>query len=341
MTALATYPPASNGVASFDASLQLGRSEPLAVGLKRVAMEQFELAAGGYFDGEEQFGHAVHQSRKAIKRVRSLIRLVRGELSDKVYAFEDRSLRETGRAVSEVRSSAAVVDSATMIRDLYGSLLADGTFEEMMARLSLRRDLIETHALEDPNLVGRVVRNLERAYGRYASWPTDPEARQVYKLGIRNSYKAIGPGLRSTYGRGRQEMVSAYSKPSAHSFHVWRKRAKYLRHQMEFLAPLWPEVIVGTAMTLERLGLVLGEEHDLAELMALLVDRPELCPNPRERSLFAALAQQRRSELHIAAEILGRRVYAEKPGSLASRFGEYWESRQLAIGGALDTIVVY
>lgn len=304
-------------------------------------MDQLELAASGYFDSETQFGSAVHESRKSIKRTRSLLRLVRGELPDRIYDYEDGSLRGTGRMVSEVRAAAAVVDAASMIRDLYGDLLADNTFLEMIHRLSQRRDIIELRALEDPHLVARLVRNLERAYNRYAAWPTDEDAREVYGMGIRDSFEAISRGLRTTYKTGRVEMFQAYEAPSAHRFHEWRKRAKYLRHQMEFLAPLWPEVIVGMAVTLERLGQILGEEHDLAELLALLVGRPDLCPDPRERSLFKALAAQRRSELHTAAEILGRRIYAEKPGSLDHRFGEYWDSRQLANTKPLDTIVVY
>ncbi len=341
MTALATYPTTDPGLASFDTRLQLGRNEPLGVGVKRVTMEQLELAAGGYFDGEAGFGLAVHESRKAIKRTRSLLRLVRGELSDRIYDYEDRSLRDTGRMISEIRSAAALVDAASLIRDLYGDLLAEDTFVEMIARLSRRRDIIELRALEDPNLVGRVVRNLERAYNRYASWPTDEDAREVYGMGIRDGFEAIEPGLKATYKVGRVEMFQAYEEPAPHRFHQWRKRAKYLRHQMEFLAPLWPEVVVGTAMTLDRLGLILGEDHDLAELAGLLRKRPDLCPNPRERSLFAALATQRRSELQTAAEILGKRVYAEKPGSLTHRFGEYWDSRRLANTHPLDTIVVY
>ncbi len=304
-------------------------------------MDQLELAASGYFEGESEFGTAVHESRKAIKRTRSLLRLVRGELSDRVYRYEDQSLRDTGRMVSEVRSAAAVVEAATLIRELYGDLLAEGTFVEMIDRLSKRRDIIELRALEDPHLVGRVVRNLERAYNRYASWPTDEDAREVYGMGIRDSFDAIHSGLEDTYKTGRVEMVQAYEQPSAKRFHQWRKRAKYLRHQMEFLAPLWPEVVVGTAMTLERLGRILGEEHDLAELLTLFGERSDLCPDPRERSLFSALVTQRRSELQVAAEILGRRVYAEMPGSLSHRFGEYWDSRQLASSRPLDTLVVY
>lgn len=332
--------PGDEDLAVFDTSLQLGESEPLAVGVKRVTMEQLERAASGFFDVDMEFGQAVHESRKSIKRVRAMVRLVRGELSDRVYSFENESLRDTGRTISEIRAAQGVLNAALSVQSIYGDLLAEGTFGQMIERLTRRRDLTELNALEDPNLVGRVVRSLERAYHRYSSWPTDPDAREVYGMGIRDSFEALGPGLDSTYRQGRQTMVTAYRRGEPGDFHQWRKRVKDMRHQMEFLAPLWPEVVVGTAMTLHRLGDILGEDNDLAELLELLGDRADLCPNPRERSLFRALAHQRRSELQVAAEILGRRIYAEKPKSLTWRFGEYWGARRMAIDGSLDTIVV-
>ncbi|HEU4321478.1 MAG TPA: CHAD domain-containing protein [Acidimicrobiia bacterium] len=341
MTVLATKAPGDEDLAVFDASLQLGESEPLGVGVKRVTMEQLERAASGFFGSESGFGVAVHETRKSLKKVRAMLRLVRGELSDKVYDFENRSLRDTARLLSEIRAAQGVLNAALSIQDLYGDLLADETFLGLIQRLERRRDLTELNALEDPHLVGRVVRSLERAYHRYGSWPTEPEAREVYGYGIRDSYAAIDPGLGRTYTTGRHRMVTSYRRSAPGDFHQWRKRVKDLRHQMEFLAPIWPEVVVGTAMTLDRLGTILGEDNDVAELVSLLGHRSDLCPNPRERSLFRALAFQRRSELQVAAEILGRRVYAEKPGAMTSRFGEYWEARQMAISGQLDTIAVY
>ena len=338
---MATHSPAGQALASFDTDLQLGRSEPLAAGLKRVTMEQLEHAARGFFDSEAEFGTAVHQARKSMKRVRALLRLVESELPDNIFEFENHSLRDTARLIGDVRAARAAVEALNVIRELYGDLLAEGTFEELVVRLEHRRGLIELQALEDPRLVGRIVRGLERAHSRYAAWPTDEEARKVYGVGVRDSYESIRPGLGSTYVRGRRKMVRAYTARRPDAFHDWRKRVKDLRHQMEFLAPLWPEVVVGTAMTADRLGLVLGEDHDLAELVSLVGARPDLCPSPRERSLLSALAQQRRAELELAAEILGRRIYAEKPGSLTRRFAEYWGSRQLAISSAPDTLVVY
>lgn len=341
MTVLATRTPGDDDLAAFDTSLQLGESEPLGVGVKRVTMEQLELAAGGFFDPELGLRDAVHEARKAVKRVRALLRLVRGELSDQIFDFENGSLRDTARLVTEIRAAQGVLNAALSIQSIYGDLLAEGTFEEMIRRLSRRRDLTELKALEDPNLVGRVVRGLERAYHRYGGWPTDPDAREIYGMGIRDSFEAVDPGLSRTYGRGRSTMVVAYRRSGPEDFHAWRRRVKDLRHQMEFLAPLWPEVVVGTAMTLDRLGHLLGEDNDLAELQALLRSRADLCPNPRERSLFRALATQRRSELQVASEILGRRVYAEKPKAMSARFGEYWSARVMAVEGPLDTLVVY
>ena len=341
VTALATYSGAGPLHYDLDSRLQLGRSESLSVGVKRFSTEQFELAASGFFDGEEEFAGAVHQARKSLKRVRALLGLIHGELGDRVFRYEDTTLRDTSRMLAETRSATAVASAANLIRDLYGEFLAEGAFEEMILRIERRRDVIQLGAMEDPNLVGRVVHNLEKAYVRYSSWPTDPDARETYGMGIRDSFEAIGPGLGDTYSDGRRRMVTAYTSPTGRNFHQWRKKVKSLRHQMEFLVPLWPEVIGGLVVTLDRLGFILGEDHDHADLLDLLRARPDLCPSPRERSVFFALVTQRRSELTVAAEILGRRVYAEKPGSLRSRFGEYWDSRALALNSPLDTLVVY
>ncbi len=339
--ALATYPHTGPPPSDLDPSRQLGISERLPAGVKRIALEQFENAASGFFEGEEHFPAAVHEARKSLKRVRALLALVREDLGEKIFRFEDSIMRDTARLLTETRSATAVADAAHLVGDLYGDFLAEGTFEELIHSVERRRDLALLKAMEDPTLVVKVVENLERAYARYSSWPTDSDAREVYGIGIGDSYQAVGPGLGATYAGGRARMVAAYTRPSGETFHDWRKKAKTLRNQLEFLVPLWPELIGGMVVTLERLGLLLGEDHDHAEMLDLLRARPDLCPHPRERSVFVALVTQRRAELRVASEVLGRRVYAEKPGSFRSRFEEYWESRALALGTPLDTLVVY
>jgi CHAD domain-containing protein len=294
-----------------------------------------EIAAAAFYDGEEAFGEAVHTARKSTKRIRSLLRLVRFEVGEKVYRFENEATRDTARLLSGIRSAAVMVNALEGLQIIYGPLLADGAFEEPLERLLVNRDRVETRAMEDPDLVPRVVANLERAHNRFASWPTHADAREIYGVGIRDSYSSIGPGLKATYRRGRAQMVMAYQKPIPANFHLWRKRVKYLKHQMEILTPLWPEVVLGMVITLDRMAELLGEDHDLAELLRTLSDKPELCANPVERSLLRALAEQRRSDVETASRILGRRIYAESPAGLKGRFGAYWESMEMARGMAI------
>jgi CHAD domain-containing protein len=319
-------------------SFRLQGGEPLGAGLKRLSLEAVDEAIAAFYDGEDVFGEAVHTSRKATKRIRALLRLVRFEVGDEVYRFENTSMRDTSRLLSEVRTSAVLVNAATDIRDIYAPILATDTFEEPVERLTSQRDRIEQRAMEDPDVVPRVVSNLERARQRYESWPADGEAREVYGAGIRHDYRAIGPGLRATHARGRREMVAAYRARTPASFHQWRKRAKYLKHQMEILTPLWPEVMIGMTLTLDRIAEILGQDRDLAELLETLAHRPDICPSPLERSLMSALAEQRRSDLQTAARILGRRIYAEHPDAFSARLGSYWESMELARTTTLASI---
>ena len=326
MTLIRTGPDSRPALLLEIPDFRLRSGEPLAAGLKRLSLNEIEVSIDGFYDGEEVFELAVHEARKSTKRLRAMLRLVRSEVGEKVYRYENRFFREISRLLSDVRSASAVALAMGQIRDTYAPLLAEGVFADPVGRLETRRQKVLERAMEDPHLVSGVVARLEAAHDRFSRWPSDASPTPGYGIGIRDSFAAIGPGLDDTFSRGRAEMVAAYGRPTAPFFHSWRKRVKYLRYQMELLTPLWPEGILAMALALERVGELLGEDHDLAELVALLTDRPDLCPNPIERSLIRAVAQQRRSDLQIACRILGKRVFAETPGSLSTRMEAYWES---------------
>lgn len=339
MTVITATTPASNQVVITPLpDFRLGVSEPLPVGLKRLTTNELANAASRFYDGEAAFPIAVHEARKSTKRVRAVLRMVRSDIGKKVFAYEDGAMRDVARRIAPVRDSFAAVESIDTLDRIYGHLLADGVLAETRANLDSKRHVVEIRAMEDPELVLSVVETIERAHGRYSNWSVDPSSRPVYGSGVRNEFAAVGPGLKQTYRHGRDRMVRAYTRPTSERFHEWRKSVKYLRHQMEILTPLWPEVVVGMAITLERVGELLGQDHDLAMLTLWLDTDSALCPDPALRSLILALANQRRSDLQTAARILGRRVFAERPEAITGRFEVYWESRDPESVAALNSI---
>jgi CHAD domain-containing protein len=325
--ARARYLPAVTGD-----SFLLGPDEPLGEGLQRLSLGQLEEAIAGFVDPASNIEDAIHRARKASKRLRAILRLVRPEIGERVYRFENRALRDAARLVSGVRDAAVAVETVRLLADRFDGSLPLDVFDDLSERLDRRYLRIRQRIVEESRAIADVVAVLERSRARFAGWPTGEAAKKVYGSAIRDRFDAVGPGLGQTYARGRREMKQAMTRPTAVDFHLWRKRVKYLRYQTEILRSVWPEVVGGAASTLVLLSEHLGQEHDLAELLSLLAVDSQLCPDPVERSLFAALAQHRRAELQAGSRVLGMRVYAEKSSQFVGRLGVYWKSNRLSTG---------
>ena len=300
----------------------IGRREPLAVGLRRVTVDQFDVALASM--AQDPMDLAVHEVRKSTKRVRALLRLVRAQLGEKRYRAENAVLRDTARLLAPLRDADVHVSSVEGLRERFGAQLRSTAFSDLSAQLGDRRRRVFERTVDEDDWM-RVVYALRSARARYAAWPVDDAAARAHGMAVVNhGFGSVGPGLAMTYRRGRQEMSEAATRPTADNFHAWRKRAKYLRHQLELLGPVFPEVLDGYAAALGRLGEVLGDEHDLAELLRFVAAHPAYLPDSVERSLLVALVQHRRAELQSAALSLGSRVYAERPNRFTDRVGDYW-----------------
>lgn len=302
----------------------IGNHEPLSVGLRRLTVDQIDEAIEA-LSLRDDLDRSLHEVRKATKRLRSVLRLIRDELGEGPYRAENDLLRDASRVIGPVRDAAVMVETVVSIRERFDAHLRPTAFAGLEQRLvelheRARSDLIASDSLD------RVRYALRSAKARYRAWPVEGDefALAYGRIPVEHSFETIRGGLARTYGRGRREMRVAAQTPSGHNFHQWRKRVKYLRHQMELLQPLWPEMMSGYVGSLVQLGDLLGEEHDLAALLRFVVSNPMVCPDPAERTLIGALAQHRRSELQTGSLALGRRVYAESPSQFTSRMRSYW-----------------
>ena len=303
--------------------------ETLPQAMQHILVGQLEHMTDILADPAGDRDEAVHKARKAMKRARGMLRLVRDEVGYAAYRNENVVLRDVARLLAPVRDTFVTVRTVDRLRADYRGVLAKGAFATTREYLEDRHDAAQATILEDRALMTHVQVTLRTARARLAAWDaasTVPPPTALAAAGVPDGFDCFRRGLRRVYRRGRLGMERAYREDTEEAFHEWRKRVKYLRYQMEALQPLWPEMIGAQVARLDRLGEALGEEHDLAVLARIVRETDGATADERERTLLLALTHRTRRELQWEARRLGVSLYAEKPSDFVRRIGAYWES---------------
>lgn len=283
---------------------RLARGESLQRGVQRIADE--ELREGAVQLRSPGDPHArVHGARKAIKRTRAALRLLRAGLGPD-FSAADRSLRDAARRLSQRRDAAVAVAT-------FDGLVPAPTPELTRVRqaLEVTRDAAAAIASEDDLLLAAAA--LEQVLAAIAGWsPAAPD------------WAVLRDGLEDSYAGGRRAMRDAFADPAPEAFHAWRKRAKDLWYHTLLLQGLWKPLQLATAAALEELSDLLGEDHDLEVLLQAVLALPDVAPPLRDA--LRDLADARSTELRTAAHTLGQRIYAERPRRYLARLHRYWET---------------
>jgi CHAD domain-containing protein len=299
---------------------RLKRREKVAKGIRRIACEQIDQALEEIADDDLDLDHTVHQVRKRCKKLRGLIRLVRGALGGR-YRKENACFRDAARLLSGARDAETMVSAMDRLLESHRETVRGNAFEELRGQLTRQSasdggDVDLEEQLKDFQTRLRGVRE------RLGDWPL----RDV-------GFAELLDGFSQTYDRGRQAMQKAYVQGTAESFHQWRKRVKYHSYHLRVLEPVWPAVLEPQRKAAEQLGDYLGDDHDLAVLAETLGGKAEgsgAAPPAKELpasetalQTFLALLTRRREELQAHARPLGERIFAEKPKALTARIRAY------------------
>ena len=245
-----------------------------------------------------------------MKKLRTLLRLLRGELPKKVYAREAGRYREAGRLLSPLRDAEVKLETLENLAEAAEAAELPGDAVEPW-RLILARDREAAgDTAPDRATEEEAIALIEAGRAEIEGWE------------VRDSWKAIGPGLERAYRRGRRRMRAARDTPGDdEAWHEWRKRAKDLWYAHLLLVGAWPQVLEATAEEAHRLSELLGDHHDLCLLRADLHQRR--LGEEETRDLEAAI-DRRQDELATAALDLGARLYAERPKDFSARQRRYW-----------------
>jgi hypothetical protein len=76
----------------------------------------------------------------------------------------------------------------------------------------------------------------------------------------------------------------------------------------------------------DRMGELLGDDHDLAALRQMLTDDPGRFGGADDVEVLLALIDRRRAELEQEAALLGRQFFQDGPRAFARRLRGYWKT---------------
>ncbi len=290
-------------------------NESLADGLPRIVGEQVERALAELKGAETNLPEAVHQVRKRCKKVRGVLRLVRGSFFAS-YKQENAWFRDLARGLSGARDRQATLTCFDKLRDHFGEDLETDAFSAVRHALAERR--ADAHeGAELSHRVRETITALEQARGRVVGWRLDDD-----------SFASVEKGLGRTYRRARKALRASYKSPTPEQFHEWRKRVKYHWYHLRLLRKLWPAPMKGLAAEAKQLADLLGDDHDLAVLRATLANNRNALGEREELDALSALAERRQNQLRAAAQTLGWRLSAEKPDDFLRRMRGYWQAAQ-------------
>ncbi len=273
----------------------------------------------------------VHEARKAIKRMRALARLLRDELGEQEFARVNASLRSAGRRLAGARD--ADVRLATLAR-------AD---RALPAGTTSPREP-DKHALgpsRGPSAKGRQgregIRRLEEQLQRERlsnSRPSDIDEVLADIAAMRDQlarwslvdidFDTLSPGLRRIYreGRHRYTRCTRTDGRDEQDVHDWRKRVKSLYYALDMLGAKKAKGARRAARRADRLGDLLGSEHDLWMLCTYVEEHPEAFgTDTAAKDELLKLIEQRRRRLRKRALAQGARLYKRKPGRFTRRIG--------------------
>jgi CHAD domain-containing protein len=294
-------------------SYQLARDEGLAAGLTRVAAGRAEKALERLREssaGEANSADAVHGARKDMKKLRTVLRLLRDELGAKRYKRENARFRDAARALSETRDAEVKLATLDALAE-HADALPEEAVESWRKVLDRDREAA-TNAARDEPAIAEAISLIEAGLEAIRGWDVEGD-----------SWNLIDAAVTRTYRRGRRAMKAAEKRRGEGDFHEWRKRAKDLWYELRLLSGAWSGPLEATAEEAHNLTEQLGGHHDLALLREDLVGRNL---GEEETVALEAAIGRHQEELEAAVFPLGHRLYAERPKDFSRRMRRYWSA---------------
>lgn len=291
-------------------SYRLDPAIPMSEALRRVAFGEIDIAQAALASPPDRHS-GVHDARKCLKRLRSLLLLARPGMPEPVFASLTERVAAIARGLAPARDAHALIDAVDKLERESEPGPGQGPIRSMRAWLEKRRHAAEQNL--ERSAASDAMRALREIRGPFAGLAVYPD-----------NFHALAKGLRRCYRATRTSFQHALVTEHDEDLHEWRKGVQHHWRQMQLLAPCWPSELTARVDAARSISQLLGDDHDIS-LLGQLVSTPTMTfGSPEETAAFLKRCRKRHKALRKEAAAQGERLFTERSRLFAERIEAYW-----------------
>ncbi len=244
-------------------------------------------------------GESVHGARRRIKRLRSLLRLLRVPLGEEAFKALNGALRDAADALAVRRRAEALVGAAERLGGSGASRVP------WIAVAELHRQEVAAMSPAEGG-IGAARASVAAAAKALSRTRLERGGEEAITMAFISAYRKARRALDVGFHSGQAEDLHEARKHVIHHIHHVDVLGAHLRHAARRIE------------SLEKLREALGDLNDLDELSQLAASADAL-PEASAKSMA-----KRRGLLLKRAEAAARRLFRHKPEAFRKRIGAMW-----------------
>lgn len=274
--------------------------EAVRESIRRIGTEQidallFDLGAGAD-------ARRIHDARKRCKMLRALLLLTRSGLDAATRRADTKRWRDIAHSLGRAR------DAEVRLETFHSIVSRPNSCRDLAAQLQAEAEAAGCITF-DAAVVKRLIARINAGKRAWAKLPFSEHGWPLIETGLHRSYREARTAFKAIRDDSPDDLL-----------HEWRKRVKTIWYHTRLLVKVRPNKLKPLATSLERLGELLGADHDLAMLRAYAVEHEAHCLD-----VLDPLIAHRRRTLQRKARALAGTLFEERPRDFTEQLRRWWK----------------
>ncbi|MCU4154885.1 CHAD domain-containing protein [Carboxylicivirga sp. A043] len=289
----------------------IDNQEELQEGITRVLKEQYAFIRY-HTTIPNDIDTSVHEIRKAIKRIRAILRLVRWDIGEELYQSENMRFRDLGRQLSQLRDYHVIITYLAENFEAEELRIPEENFINLINHLNSKKEA-ELKRLVDNQTLETIREQMDISTSELNEFSFDYLGPHTIRQGTTN-----------TYSQCLNKISESQLKLDDHPLHELRKRVKYLLNQMILIQEVWPEFFKNYSTSLKEASDLLGDDHNIAESVTLIDSLSEDVISRENKNSLIDSFRSEREHIHRELWPLLGKLFTEDAKCFVKRITSYW-----------------